>query len=222
MFQDAWAQMITQPGGADLLMLFSAIGIYLLILARSVNPPANDRLRGLGIIVTGFSLGNILLAVIFNVGLNFQCLETPYVQSAFTSTAERQGDSPKPGLTKPRINADSRHPQGVLAKKRASAQEDLSEQIWKTLKIWEGYDPQQTEIFNVPSHRWAIDWITAPNAGGPGNFAVKVYSADRNLVKLITNERGRDKGSISLNRAGKYYLMITSTQKYKVAVKVTN
>ena len=222
MLQDTWTQIITQPGVADLLMLFCAIGIYLLILARGLHPPADDRLRGLGIIVTGFSLGNILLAVIFNVGLNFQLLEIPYVQSAPISAAEPQGDSPKSGLSKSRLNSDSHHRQGALARKRASAQEDFSEKIWKAIKIWDGYDPKRTEILIVPSHEWAIDWITAPMDGGPGNFAVKVYSADGNLVQLITNERGPDKGSIFLNRPGKYYLMITSTQKYKVVVKVTN
>ena len=222
MFQDAWAQMITQPGVADLLMLSSAIGIYLLLLARGVNPPADDQLRGLGIIVTGFSLGNILLAVIFNVSLNFQLLEIPYVQSAPASSAELQGDSPKHSSSKSRMNSDSRHPQGALARKHASAQEKFSEEIWKTLKIWEGHDPQQTEIFNVPSHRWAIDWVTVPKNAVPGDFAVKVYNAHGNLVQLTTSDRGPDKGSIFLNKPGKYYLRITSTQKYKVVVKVTN
>lgn len=222
MFHDAWAQIITQPWVADLLMLFCAIGIYLCILARELHPPADDQLRGLGIFVTGFCLANILLAVFFNVGLNFHLLEIPYVQSASTIAAEPQRDSPKPGLTKSRLNSDSRHRQGALARKRASAQDDFSEKIWKTIKIWEGVEPRQTETFSVPSSKWAIDWITAPMDGSPGNFAVKVYSADGNLVQLITDERGPDKGSMVLNSPGKYYLRINSTQKYKVVVKVTN
>jgi hypothetical protein len=109
-----------------------------------------------------------------------------------------------------------------LARKRASAQEDLSENNWKTIKIWEGHDPIQTENFIILSQRWAIEWTTGPMTGVPGNFAVKVYNADGNLVQLTPNERGPDKGSICFNRPGKYYLMIASTQKYKVVVKTTN
>jgi hypothetical protein len=214
---DIWSQMITQPGMADLLMLFSAIGIYLVLFARGLNPPADDRLRGLGFFLTVFSMGNILLAVLLNVGLSFQLLEIPYVQSVSTSTTERHGAS-KPGATKSKLNSESRHRSG----KQVSGQEDSSEKTWVTIKMWEGHHSQQTEIFMVPVHRWKIDWIITLQDGSPGQFAVKIYRADGNLVQAITNERGANKGGIFLNRPGRYYLMVSTTQKYKIAVKATN
>ncbi|MBU4356699.1 MAG: hypothetical protein KKD99_07860 [Proteobacteria bacterium] len=164
----------------------------------------------------------MLLAVIFNVSLNFLWLEIPYLHPGHTIAAEPGLNSPKSGLIKSRLHSASLHQPRPTTGKRGPKKEDLSTHNWKIIKIWEGAESRQTETFSVPSSKWAIDWITAPKDGSPGNFAVKVYSADGNLVQLTTNERGPDKGSIFLNRPGKYYLMITSTRKYKVVVKVTN
>jgi hypothetical protein len=219
MCQSGWAQIISQPGVADLLALFSAIGIYLILLAKGFHPPADDRLRGLGIFVAGFSLGNILLAVVFDVNLRFQILEIPYLHSAPGIAAEKPpGKPPTCGSTK--AGADSSGAQKRADGQAAAAREDLAEGLWKTIKTWEGQDPRKTEIFQVASKKWVIEWTTAPAAGRPGTFQVRVYGADGNFIKLAANESGPDKDSLSLAGPGKYYLVINSSQKYRVAVRV--
>jgi hypothetical protein len=220
--QDLWTSLITMPGMADLLALSACVGIYLCLWAGRLRPPTDDQVRGLGLFVSAFSLGNMILAVILNVGLNFLWLEIPYLHPAYTIAAEPGLDSPNSGLIKSRLHSGSLHQPGSATGKRGPGKEDLSTHLWKTIKIWEGVRPRQTEIFSVPSSKWEVDWITAPKAGSRDNFAVNVYSADGNLVQLINNERGPHKGSIFLNRPGKYYLMITSNQKYKIVVKVRN
>ena len=220
-FNDLWTSIITQPGVGDLLALSVCIGIFLLVWSARVRPPADDQVRSLGLFVSIFSLGNMLLAVVFNVSLNFQWLEIPFPQSSPTIAAEADRDSPTSGLTKSGRHSGSLQQKSLRAGKQGAGKEDISTQTWKIIKIWEGVNPRQTEIFSVPSARWVIDWMTMPEGGPPGNFAVKVYSADGDLVQHAPALRGRDQGSMSLERPGRYYLEITSTQKYKVLVKVT-
>lgn len=220
--QYLWTSLITQPGVADLLALCASVGIYLCLWSDRLRPPTDDQVRGLGFFLSAFSLGNMLLAVFLNVNLNFLWLEIPYLHPTPIIAAELGLDSPPSGSSKSRLHSGSLHQPGSATGKRGPGKEDLSTPIWKTIRIWEGVKPRQTEIFSVSSSKWAIDWITAPEAESPGNFAVKIYRADGNLVQLTQNERGPEKGRIFLTRPGKYYLVITSTQKYKVVVKVNN
>jgi hypothetical protein len=202
-----WTALISRPGVADLLALSASVGIYLFLCSDRLRPPTNDQVRGLGLFMATFSLGNMLLAGFLNVSLNFIWLEIPYLNTGLTLAAESSLPPSK---------------SGSATGKRSPGKEDLSTPIWKTLRGWEGVKPLQTETFSVSSSKWAIEWMTAPETASPGSFAVKIYRADGKLVQLTHNERGPGKGSIVLTSPGEYYLVITSTQKYKVLVKVTN
>jgi hypothetical protein len=215
-----WTGIITLPGFGDLLALSSCIGIFLLLWSPRLRPPADEQMRGVGLFVAVFCLGNMLLAVIFDVNLNFQWLEIPYRQS-FSIAAETSLDPAAPGLTKSGKDSPSLQQKGLRPGKPGAENKNPSPQIWKTIKIWEGANPLQTEVFTVPSANWTIDWMTVSEDGRAGNFTVKVYSSDGHLVRHAPVVRGPDQGSMSLERPGRYYIEITATQKYRVSVRVT-
>ena len=215
-----WTSLISQPGVADLLALSTSVGIYLCLCSDRLRPPTNDQVRGLGLFMATFSLGNLLLAGFLNVGLKFVWLEIPYLNTGLTLAAESTLDPPKSGSSNSRLHSGSPHQPGSATGKRGPGKEDLSKPIWKTLKAWEGVKPLQTETFSVSSSKWAIEWMTDPETATPGSFAIRIYRADGKLIQLTPNERGPGKGSIVLTSPGKYYLVITSNQKYEVLVKV--
>jgi hypothetical protein len=220
MCQNFWGQIISLPGVADLLCLLAAVGVYMIVLARGLHPPTDDQVRGLGLFLTGFSLGNLLLAVVFDVNLQFKLLDLPGLNSSPTIAAEKAPEKPPVcGVTKAGTGSSgSARDRGE--EQETAAKADFPEGIWKTIKAWEGQEPRKTEIFQVTSKKWVIEWITTPPAGRVGTFQVKVYGADGTFFKLAANESGPDKDSISLAGPGKYYLVIDSSQKYKVAVRV--
>jgi hypothetical protein len=89
------------------------------------------------------------------------------------------------------------------------------------VRKWQGMGPRETETFHIASSLWMIDWNTHPTEKrSPAFFSIKVYSAEGKLIGSPAKTKGEDLDSALMNGSGDYYLIIETSQKYTVSVKV--
>jgi len=85
---------------------------------------------------------------------------------------------------------------------------------------FQGTGIKQTESFDIPTHEWAIVYITESHPEyGDMNFQIYVYrSKDDMLVSVAANVIGEATDYSIIRGAGKHYLMINAMQPYRIGI----
>ncbi len=216
MVHDFWINFLDTPGVPDLLALLLVGGVYLVIIARGLNPPLDERLRAAGSALTVFTLGNFLLAALFQMNIHFLVLQVPSPTKAYTATEDLGKHSPGTKLARKTGGQETEDQGGAKAASKKS-EPRLRSGLWQVVREWQGSDSRRTETFPIPFREWAIDWVTTPE-GSPGAFIVKVHRGDGKLVATVASTSGPEKDFRMMSSPGKYYLTIDSTQKYRIVV----
>ncbi|HET8569491.1 MAG TPA: hypothetical protein VFM93_10960 [Candidatus Limnocylindria bacterium] len=89
---------------------------------------------------------------------------------------------------------------------------------WRVTKVWQGSGSRETEEFVVGAD-WRVDWLFAPASPGSA-IQVFIYSVDgRLLLDLAANTQNAGADSSFWRGAGRYYLKVSATGDWKLAVQ---
>lgn len=204
------------------LVLTLALGIFLYVASWGPGPPLDKWLRRIGIVITTFGIGSLMVILILGVELQFQLPDynLPLWSKELTSKhLKGQGQEPTETKVANGIRLEVGKREGQQEATRESLYlKYLPKGVWYEVNRWEGSEPKQTEVFNITSNLWLIGWKTVPTGSKPTIFLIKVYRADGTFICNAAKAMGEDFDRTFIRGSGTYYLVIDTAQKYTVFV----
>ncbi len=204
------------------LVLTLALGIFLYLASWELVPPLDKWLRRIGIVITTFGIGSLMVIFILGVDMQFQLPDyslPPWLQEPTNKYNKRTGKEQTSTKMDDSLQPEVGKGEGQQEATRKSLYlKDLPKGIWYEVSLWEGSGPKQTEAFHIPSYLWMIGWNTVPTSNRPAFFSIKVYSADGTFIRYAAKAMGEDFDRTFIRSSGTYYLVIDTAQKYTVFV----
>ncbi len=211
MLEQYLTSLVTLIGGPDYLVLASGLAIFLMITSKDLRPPWGGRLRGCSIVLAGFCIGNLILAIIFGVDLRFKMLETASAQMEVARAKYQKAG--KDLVPQKSLAAGNSLESGPAKEGRG---EGFPSGTWVEVAQWEGSDSKETKAFHISSRPWMISWFTQPLGSRPGILSVKLHKANGEFLKNVTFVTGISKDCILIQEPGNYSLSIRANQKYHI------
>ena len=191
-------EIIRRPGLFDSLILVVIVGVLLWSVNNGMRPPWNERVREIGMVITGTGVSIILLGIALGMEIRSNWLEVSPSLAIHSPGGESPQDNQGPGLS----------------------WKNFTEGTWYEVASWRGTESKITEIFQISSRIWMISWHTRTIGNKkPGKLAIAVHSSDGKSVGVVTNIEGTDENKVILQGSGNYYLIISATQPFKILVK---
>lgn len=105
----------------------------------------------------------------------------------------------------------------------AKTEDELASASWREVARWEADGVTWTEAFQIDSPTWRVSWDTQPDTQRKKRFRVEVHEAvtlSGDLIDDVVRDDGPDKGSKTIHRQGKFYIVIDARQPFVVSVEV--
>lgn len=84
---------------------------------------------------------------------------------------------------------------------------------WRVVESWSGGGNRATDLFEITSNNWRIDWLANNASTVSGSFVIEVRKASGEFVSQAVNTQNAGSGVKDIyGQPGTYYLVISSSQ----------